>query len=509
MSSPNPLRRFLLPALLFLGAIGAVLAFGRGQRSNLVVICVDSLRADALSDSAGAPRTPNLDALVADGVAFKRMHASSPSTLEATASLLASQRPDELLVDAWREKIGKDVPNLATALRSRGYTTRAVLAHEELVRASVEGAGLDRGFQRIATPALPERAAEEQVAAILPELRELDGSEPFFLFAQFADPREPYSAHGTQVHKAEILFDGEWIRTLTTSENCFWEGSLRVPTGLHMFQIQSLSPFRLRALEIDGGESIQISRREEDLKQSGTQVIVTINNDAFDTRIAQVRLWMHDAPPLEQARERYRLEVEAVDRAIGELVAELERLDLLDDTVIAVVGSHGEALGERGVLGHDVALYGEMLRVPFVIKPQKQNSILEDLRAHASVLGRTLDVAPTLLAILGFDAPDSFQGTSLAEDAERPTIAQTHPPRSDRSMWSIRDDHYALQFAPGDRRFEMFDLQRDPLELDDVFSVQGAQRTDWQQVLRELARSRPLIAPPSDLSAKPTNASRR
>ncbi len=103
-------------------------------------------------------------------------------------------------------------------------------------------------------------------------------------------------------------------------------------------------------------------------------------------------------------------EIAASDAALGDLVALLEENGILDDTLLAVVSDHGECLGEhRYFFGHwDV--YPETARVPMLlVHPEGQ-------AAGTSVSGvvATVDLMPTLLSWMGFDAPVGLDGRDLS-----------------------------------------------------------------------------------------------
>ena len=110
-------------------------------------------------------------------------------------------------------------------------------------------------------------------------------------------------------------------------------------------------------------------------------------------------------------RRRYLREIEQVDAQVGRLLAALERLEVAEQTVVAIVGDHGEHFAERGrehLFAHQT-LFDEVTRVPLLIAWSGDRS---PRRRHDQLVG-TLDVAPTLLGLLGIDAPASWSGTSL------------------------------------------------------------------------------------------------
>jgi arylsulfatase A-like enzyme len=92
----------------------------------------------------------------------------------------------------------------------------------------------------------------------------------------------------------------------------------------------------------------------------------------------------------------------------------LQGRGLYDKSVVALVADHGEEFQEHGGWWHGTTLYEEQLRVPLVIKrPHETQPGAADSRP-----ARTLDIAPTLMAAAGLEAPSEFAGSNLF-DASR------------------------------------------------------------------------------------------
>jgi arylsulfatase A-like enzyme len=108
----------------------------------------------------------------------------------------------------------------------------------------------------------------------------------------------------------------------------------------------------------------------------------------------------------------YDREVRFTDDQVGPFLAKLRALGLAERTIVLVLSDHGEEFGEHGGMGHGRTLYREVLQVPLIVWAP-------GLLPPHRVAGDTslLDVAPTLLDLLGL-APDSAQrGVSLAAAA--------------------------------------------------------------------------------------------
>src|SRR5689334_21270400 len=96
---------------------------------NVLLITIDTLRADALGAYGGRAATPALDRLAAEGLRFDFAHAHAVVTLTSHASILTGEYPYQ---HGLRDNIGyrlpKETPTLATRLKSAGYATAAFVA---------------------------------------------------------------------------------------------------------------------------------------------------------------------------------------------------------------------------------------------------------------------------------------------------------------------------------------------------------------------------------------------
>ena len=98
----------------------------------------------------------------------------------------------------------------------------------------------------------------------------------------------------------------------------------------------------------------------------------------------------------------------AVDAEIRTLFDELEQLGFLDNALIVITADHGEEFGEHGRMGHGFTLFNGVMRIPLIIVAPgfPAGRVVEE---NVSLV----DVAPTLLELLGLPAPPTFEGRSL------------------------------------------------------------------------------------------------
>jgi arylsulfatase A-like enzyme/tetratricopeptide (TPR) repeat protein len=194
------------------------LAAAAGPRPNVLLVTVDTLRADRVGAYGYAPAaTPTLDRIAREGVVVEDAVVQVPQTRPSHVSILTGRLPFEHGIrDNSSPPLDAKWPTLATILRGHGYDTGAAVGAYPVARAS----GLDRGFAAFddpfgsgetATARNPrtERRAGEVVDAAL---RWLDrpATDPFFLWVHVFDPHAPYEPPEPYAARfAKQPYDGE------------------------------------------------------------------------------------------------------------------------------------------------------------------------------------------------------------------------------------------------------------------------------------------------------------
>jgi choline-sulfatase len=178
--------------------------------------------------------------------------------------------------------------------------------------------------------------------------------------------------------------------------------------------------------------------------------------------------------------EKYDFEIAYVDLWVKKLFDALEDAGLSKDTAIVVMADHGEAWGEHKAYFHGQDLFDEQLRVPLIIAVpgQKPRVISEDVSL--------VDVAPTLLDLVGAPIPAGMRGRSLLPLVEGTgTAAPPHPIFAElmpATAWPhqaamIVDGGHKLIHRISDRRWELYDLRGDPGEKRNLIDVPAAAAT--------------------------------
>jgi arylsulfatase A-like enzyme/Flp pilus assembly protein TadD len=180
------------------------------------------------------------------------------------------------------------------------------------------------------------------------------------------------------------------------------------------------------------------------------------------------------------------------DAVVASILDRLDGLGLRQNTVVAVIGDHGESLGEHGEETHSMLLYEGTLRVPLILwRPGRVPAgvvIREPVRAT--------DLAPTLLDLLGAPPLKTPHGRSLvpllsggSPGPVPPIYAETLLPQFYMSwapLFSLRDERFKLIEAP---RPELYDLAADPREERNLFAKEPRRAEALRGALRQLSAS--------------------
>jgi arylsulfatase A-like enzyme len=377
---------------------------------NLVMISIDTLRADRLS-SYGNPRptSPHIDRLADDGVVFENAFSHSPKTAASHMTLMTGLYPEAHRVrnrltgrEKWLGRLSADIPTLAEILGAAGYRT-----HGRNGGGNMHGGiGFSRGFE---TYSQPQEAGARGI------FRSSTAPDPFFLFV-----------HTYQVHSP--YFPPERYRDLFVD-----------PT-------------------YDGG----ITSSLQQLTSAGDVEFDNIHR-AFWSRVDR-----DSDADRQHLLDLYDACIRFTDDKVGLLLDKIDALGLAETTLVVVLSDHGEEFGEHDGFEHN-ALWDEILRVPLIIRVPE--SIRPGWRAKriAAAVG-LVDVLPTLLELMGVPVPGHLQGHSLVPLVEagapgRPWLFAQYRLYGDIAL---RSGTWKLLRRRG--KEQLFDLDGDPAELRDVSS---------------------------------------
>lgn len=422
----------------------------RGKTPNVLLIVLDTVRADRLSLYGHfRDTTPNLKRFAERGGRFDQARAPSSWTLPSHASMFTGRWPSELGVER-RGWLDRAHPTLAERLRDSGYATAGFVANPffcgwesglsrgfqsyadypvtagEVFRSSTVGWFLARGERRLrfllgldvdsgAARDVDLDFSRKHATQINREFLawlSRNGSRPFFAFLNFFDAHDPY---------------------------------LLPPGAVPRFRSELLSHADLTLLRD------WLQRDRDSLTPSEIQVAI----DAYDECVAEL------------------------DHQIGALLDALEARGVLDETLVIITSDHGEQFGEHGHFGHGLTLFDEETRVPLLLSLPGRVPAGRVIKTPVTLA----DLPATVLDLLGMSADSPFPGASLSSTwADAP--ANASPAYSEllaridagafqknqdpANAWrSLVLDNYSL-ILRGDGHRMLYDLANDPGQTEDL-----------------------------------------
>ena len=147
------------------------------------------------------------------------------------------------------------------------------------------------------------------------------------------------------------------------------------------------------------------------------------------------------------------------DHSIEQILSKLDAKGYLANSIVVILGDHGEAFGEHGITGHTLSVYQETLHIPMIFIGGEYANLEYATQS---------DVAPTILAQLGLPKPASWEGRSLVDAA--PKTISTHWTDRARPWHAVvyreggRVWKYMYMYRLGSRVEELYELVGDPGE---------------------------------------------
>ena len=215
---------------------------------------------------------------------------------------------------------------------------------------------------------------------------------------------------------------------------------------------------------------------ETELSKMSTETIRKMNLSEIDRRYLE---------------NLYDGEIRYVDEQIGKLLQEFD-----DNTMIIITSDHGEEFWDHGGFEHGHSVYDELIRVPLIIKipgyPHQQ--------VNSQV--RLMDIAPTILDVLGMSIPGEFRGQTLLDTLrnhqDRESFTEATYRGQERKAY--RTSKEKIIFNVGDKTYEVYDIETDPFERENIegreelkrriqeFVAKKAQASEKKEIDEDMAK---------------------
>ncbi|MDP6437648.1 MAG: sulfatase [Gammaproteobacteria bacterium] len=415
---------------------------------SVILIVLDTLRRDHLS-LYGYERktTPQLDAWSEDARVFSAAVSASSWTLPSHASMFTGQYPRTHGAHGYRgsKALGNAYPlpdkqeTLAEIAWEKGVVTGAIISNWIFLSPDLN---LDQGFDT------------------------------------YWVKQPKFTNRGTGI---AVFRPGEWLAqkfSADSYEQYIWS----------YYRDSHITDSAIRWLSQVDGNQFFLFLNYMDVhgpnRRPPNEVVPLSDEQPASKGAVKLLIEMLDKP-INQAYQNYL--VNAYDRELLHLDAELARLlrfidtsGLGKNTTVIITSDHGEYFGEHRLLGHSKNLHGEVTHVPFIVKGPN----IEPGRTDKPVHG--IDVFPTVLELLDIDPPDQTPAHSIIDQEASRLVSEWYPSvisaerspelegRYDRVVRALWDSGLKLLHTERGES-ELFDLDNDPDELQDIAAERAAE----------------------------------
>jgi arylsulfatase A-like enzyme len=451
---------------------------------NVLLIVWDTVRAKNLRlYGHGRPTTPNLENLAARGVRFRHAFATSSWTLPSHASLFTGRWPHELSA-GWKVPLDGTHATLAERLGSLGYDTAGFVANLDYCSRET---GLSRGFAHYEDYPLGVR---EVITRYVGLGRRID---PFSialvvdkLAGRRSDRARPLLPISLEHAKRASDIDRGFLSWLS------WQRKRGRPFFAFLNYNDAHTPY-----EVPDDSSAGFGLRPS----SWHDRLIFHQWNTLDKLKVPYR-------NVQMANDLYDDSIAYLDRRLGALLDELDRLGVLDGTMVIVTSDHGEHLGDHALFFHGCSLYRQVVEVPLVIVAP--STVPAGLELDEPVSLR--DLPATILDLLGLGRDGVFPGRSLRRywsqsdpgtpvaveplimETDRPALLtnQGREPAAKGPMKALVAGgmHY---IRSGDGGEELYALKPDPDEQTNAAGLPAAQPVlqGFRDYLAPILRKRP------------------
>jgi arylsulfatase A-like enzyme len=437
-----------------------------GKRPNLLFLVADQFRAMCLEPGGDAVSTPFLDAMAARGISLGQAVSNYPVCSPHRAMMMSGQYPSHNGVThnvnsetaPWGVGLRPDAPSWAAVLRDEGYNTGYI------------------GKWHLEAP-VPEDAIHG--TGPLEDGRYWDAYSP-------TDRRHGfdfwYSYGCCDQHLSPHYWTGRAPRNQRLDIQG-WSAAHETDVALDFIYKSAVggpdaAPFALAVSWNPPHQPFDQLPDGYDTSYAGLSAAQLLNRPNVDLG-SETGLAAAVVAPL------YYAAVSAIDAQVGRLLQALDQLDLAQDTLVVFTSDHGQQMGSHGLLYKNVP-FEESMRIPFLLQwPGRLRT--DSATAPAVGLG-SVDIAPTLLGLLGLDSriPAQMQGrdvsSALLEQGADDAGKSSGTPSSALYFYYPRDenDQHVRGLRTSTEKFiarfherdglstTLFDLVRDPYELEPI-----------------------------------------
>lgn len=373
------------------------------RRPNVLLIVLDTTRAETLYSMLDKGELAGVKKYSDISTNYPLAFSTSPWTLPSHASLFTGQRSSDHQTHAGNKRFSPDHSPLAEILSNDGYTTLGISGNNWI---SGEF-GFDRGFDNLSM-----KWDRYWSAVDLSSVSRANGLDRYFelikklsnkqaaislinaIYAKFLSNRNDLGARQTTTRTIK------WLNGASSEQPFFYFINYFEP------HLPYRPPNRFRELY--------------DVPSD-----VEVNQDPWEYVAGELEMDENDFDLLEKL---YKAEISYLDTHLDRLFESLRDNNLIDDTMVVIVGDHGENIGHHHLMDHQYSLHDSLLHVPLLIHYPEQHSS----KTHLDLV-EVRDIFPTIAHVCGVDIPNnqSISSNNLLEDGRSAVFAEYRHPQPD------------------------------------------------------------------------------
>lgn len=487
------------------------------KQPNILFIMADDHASKAIGCYGyGINQTPNLDRIAKEGMRLNHCYVTNSICTPSRAAILTGTFNHVNGVTTLDTAIDNTLPNVAKHLRTGGYQT-AIIGKWHLGEGKrhqptgfdfwsvLPGQGdyfdpemIEMGEVR----EMPGYATDIITDKCLNWMDQRDPDRPFFLMCHHKAPHRSWEAHPkyrdhyTDDVMVPDTFDDDYKNRARAAK----EAKMRIRDDMKYFDLGLAQP--------EGGAEVgeRILPGSMDRKIPHPEDVSALR--LIDKDTGEVFTFADQAElahfKYQRYLKRYLRTIASVDEGVGRMLDYLDDNGLTEDTIVIYTSDQGFFLGEHGWFDKRF-MYEESFQMPFLVrypKGIKPGTVCDDIACN-------VDFAPTFLDYAGLMTPSYMQGQSLRtlfegnapEDWQQYAYHRYWMHRDEfhnaYAHYGVRDARYKLIYwynegfdLPGtnhggeDREWELFDCDKDPLELFNVYDD-----PDYADVVTKMTRA--------------------
>jgi arylsulfatase A-like enzyme len=442
---------------------------------NVLWICPDMQRFDTIEGlNNDVIHTPNIRKLMSESVTFTHAYTQSTVCSPSRASFLTGRYPHTTGLRALGQRIRPDERLVTKILSDAGY---ACGLSGKLHLSPTFGGRLedriDDGYSVFDW--------SHDISALWP------GHNMWRVWLDEQGVKWPTPPKGNDAHAWGVPIDGKYMQTAWCSDRAiqFIRGQRQFnPWFMSVNIFQPHAPYWPAEQYLDhyrASDMLSPNYREGELKNKPVyqQVDNRGASGGHDVSFAKTSDLDH-----RKMKAAYYAMIEQVDTEVGRMLQALEESGQADDTIVIYMSDHGEMLGDHGIFLKGPYFYEGAIRVPLMIRwPGKFKAGLK-----SDALVEMVDLAPTLLECTGMPIPVGMQGKSLFSLLTGKTtrhrdsiyceyfdsLALYNPPPM---SVCVRTEQYKMAFYQNLGLGELYDLDKDPDETNNMWDSSAARAT--------------------------------